>query len=44
LALLGRLSWERVSGFVMQASEKPAQHRKTAGLHSSSKWTSVQAG
>jgi hypothetical protein len=27
LALLGRLSWERVSGFVMQASEKPAQER-----------------
>jgi hypothetical protein len=25
LALLGRLSWERVDGFVMQASEKPAQ-------------------
>jgi hypothetical protein len=24
LALLGRLSWERVDGFVMQASEKPA--------------------
>src|ERR1700730_8363460 len=27
LALLGRLSWERVDGFVMQASEKPAQER-----------------
>src|ERR1700732_2288627 len=27
LALLGRLSWERVDGFVMQASEKPAQFR-----------------
>src|ERR1700732_3282348 len=27
LALLGRLSWERVDGFVMQASEKPAQNR-----------------
>jgi hypothetical protein len=27
LALLGRLSWERVDGFVMQASEKPAQQR-----------------
>ena len=25
LAFLGRLSWERVDGFVMQASEKPAQ-------------------
>jgi Transposase zinc-binding domain len=25
LALLGRLSWERVDGFVMQASEKPPQ-------------------
>src|SRR6202047_4862996 len=25
LALLGRLSWERVDGFVMQASEKPVQ-------------------
>src|ERR1700732_3492734 len=25
LALLGRLSWERVDAFVMQASEKPAQ-------------------
>jgi hypothetical protein len=24
LALLGRLSWERVDGFVMQTSEKPA--------------------
>jgi hypothetical protein len=30
LALLGRLSWERVSGFVMQASEKPAQERSFA--------------
>src|SRR6202011_4248956 len=28
LALLGRLSWERVDAFVMQASEKPAQDRK----------------
>jgi hypothetical protein len=28
LAFLGRLSWERVDGFVMQASEKPAQERK----------------
>jgi hypothetical protein len=28
LALLGRLSWERVDAFVMQASEKPAQKRK----------------
>src|ERR1700732_1212507 len=28
LALLGRLSWERVDGFVMQASEKPAQPEK----------------
>jgi hypothetical protein len=27
LALLGRLSWERVDAFVMQASEKPAQER-----------------
>jgi len=31
LALLGRLSWERVSGFVMQASEKPAQLLTFAG-------------
>jgi hypothetical protein len=30
LALLGRLSWERVDGFVMQASEKPAQERSFA--------------
>src|SRR3984893_9038125 len=27
LALLGRLSWERVDAFVMQASEKPAHFR-----------------
>jgi len=27
LALLGRLSWERVDAFVMQASEKPAHKR-----------------
>jgi hypothetical protein len=32
LALLGRLSWERVDGFVMQASEKPAQLRKSPAL------------
>jgi hypothetical protein len=32
LALLGRLSWERVDGFVMQASEKPAQFRTFGGL------------
>src|ERR1700732_1499922 len=31
LALLGRLSWERVDGFVMHASEKPAQERKSTG-------------
>jgi hypothetical protein len=30
LALLGRLSWERVDGFVMQASEKPAQERTSS--------------
>ncbi|HSY95350.1 MAG TPA: hypothetical protein VK793_07005, partial [Steroidobacteraceae bacterium] len=28
MALLGRLSWERVDAFVMQASEKPAQLQK----------------
>jgi hypothetical protein len=32
LALLGRLSWERVDGFVMQASEKPAQEETFHGL------------
>jgi hypothetical protein len=31
LALLRRLSWERVSGFVMQASEKPAQKAPSVG-------------
>ena len=31
LALLGRLSWERVDGFVMQASEKPP-HEETFRL------------
>jgi hypothetical protein len=30
LALLERLSWEHVYGFVMQASEKPAQKQKFA--------------
>src|ERR1700730_1867674 len=30
LALLGRLSWERVDAFVMQASEKPAQNETVA--------------
>jgi len=31
LALLGRLSQQRVDGFVMQASEKPAQKRSFVG-------------
>jgi hypothetical protein len=33
LALLGRLSWERVDGFVMQASEKPAHVRTSAARY-----------
>jgi hypothetical protein len=37
LALLGRLSWERVDGFVMQASEKPAQKRSFKHVESSSR-------
>ncbi|HEX9440850.1 MAG TPA: hypothetical protein VF909_14285, partial [Roseiflexaceae bacterium] len=43
MALLGRLPWERVDGFVTQASEKPAQKRtfqKSAGL--SGPWISGQ--
>src|SRR3984893_12210528 len=40
-ALLGRLSWERVDGFVMQASEKPAYSGHAAAAASSASASSI---